>query len=88
MQQYNKKVLEKILAKATKGKKKKDRNERFRKGDKSSLKWVQNSFADKITRSVLKKSMLESDTETTKDIYILCKNSEEIIYKLLLKESI
>ena len=38
MQQYNKKVLEKILAKATKGKKKKDRNERFRKGDKSSLK--------------------------------------------------
>ena len=87
MQQYNKKVLEKILAKATKGKKK-DRNERFTKGDKSSLKWVQNSFADKITRSVLKKSMLESDTETTKDIYILCKNSEEIIYKLLLKESI
>lgn len=87
MQQYNKKVLEKILAKATKGKKK-DRNERFTKGDKSSLKWVQNSFADKITRSVLKKSMLESDTETTKDIYILRKNSEEIIYKLLLKESI
>ena len=87
MQQYNKKVLEKILVKATKGKKK-DRNERFTKGDKSSLKWVQNSFADKITRSVLKKSMLESDTETTKDIYILRKNSEEIIYKLLLKESI
>lgn len=87
MQQYNKKVLEKILAKATKGKKE-DRNERFTKGDKSSLKWVQNSFADKITRSVLKKSMLESDTETTKDIYILRKNSEEIIYKLLLKESI
>ena len=87
MQQYNKKVLEKILAKATKGKKK-DRNERFTKGDKSSLKWVQNSFADRITRSVLKKSMLESDTETTKDIYILRKNSEEIIYKLLLKESI
>ena len=87
MQQYNKKVLEKILAKATKGKKK-DRNERFTKGDKSSLKWVQNSFADKITRSVLKKSMLESDTETTKDIYILRKNSEEIIYKLLLKKSI
>ena len=87
MQQYNKKVLEKILAKATKGKKK-DRKERFTKGDKSSLKWVQNSFADKITRSVLKKSMLESDTETTKDIYILRKNSEEIIYKLLLKESI
>ena len=87
MQQYNKKVLEKILAKATKGKKK-DRNERFTKGDKSTLKREQKSFADKITRSVLKKSMLESDTETTKDIYILRKNSEEIIYKLLLKESI